>query len=110
MSHGRPDIEAIVHEAATALRDLYGDRLRQVLLYGSYARGEADEESDIDLLVVLTDMRSPFAEIEHMGDVMWELLERHGVVISAQPVSADRFDRAESPFLRRVHAEAKAVA
>jgi UTP:GlnB (protein PII) uridylyltransferase len=71
MSHGRPDIEAIVHEAATALRDLYGDRLRQVLLYGSYARGEADEESDIDLLVVLTDMRSPFAEIEHMGDVMW---------------------------------------
>jgi predicted nucleotidyltransferase len=104
------DIDAIIHEAVTGLRALYGDRLREVLLYGSYARGEAHEESDIDLLVVLTEMASPYEEIEYMGEVMWDLTERYGIVVSAQPVSADRFARAESPFLQRVHAEAKAVA
>jgi predicted nucleotidyltransferase len=104
------DIEAIVHEAVTALRELYGGRLHEVLLYGSYARGEAHEESDIDLLVVLAEMDSPYAEIEYMGDAMWDLTEQYGVVVSVQPVSADRFSRADSPFLRRIHAEARAVA
>jgi uncharacterized protein len=35
--------------------EIYGDRLVKILLYGSYARGEQHEDSDIDLLVVLKD-------------------------------------------------------
>lgn len=33
--------------------DLYGDRFRGLVLYGSVARGEADEDSDLDLLCLL---------------------------------------------------------
>ena len=35
------------------LRKKYQDKILQVVLFGSAARGEADEESDIDILVVL---------------------------------------------------------
>jgi predicted nucleotidyltransferase len=41
------------------LRERCGSRLHQVRLFGSYARGEANEDSDVDVLVVvdgLTDM------------------------------------------------------
>ncbi len=41
----------------------FGARLRQVLLFGSYARGAAHEASDVDLLVVVDDL-TPAEKIE----------------------------------------------
>ena len=38
---------------ARELRARFGERLREIVLFGSHARGEADEESDVDLLVVV---------------------------------------------------------
>ncbi|MBX3226184.1 MAG: nucleotidyltransferase domain-containing protein [Labilithrix sp.] len=35
------------------LRGMFGERLRDVRLFGSYARGEAHEDSDVDVLVVI---------------------------------------------------------
>jgi len=45
--------EAYMHEAVRRLRDAFGTRLLYVGLQGSYLRGEAKEESDIDLMVVI---------------------------------------------------------
>jgi predicted nucleotidyltransferase len=42
----------IAEEAARQLEAAYGGRLRQVVLFGSWVRGEAHEESDVDLIVV----------------------------------------------------------
>ena len=50
----------IAEEAARRLRDAYGARLRDVVLFGSWVDGRAHEESDVDLLVVLD-------EIEQQG-------------------------------------------
>lgn len=43
------------------LESVFGDRFRQLILFGSYARGEARPESDVDVLLVL---RDPFLESE----------------------------------------------
>jgi predicted nucleotidyltransferase len=53
-----PEIIApILAEVKSALREIYGDNLRKVILYGSYARGDYDTEgSDIDVMLVLNDM------------------------------------------------------
>jgi predicted nucleotidyltransferase len=37
------------------LLERYGARLRELVLYGSRARGDADEDSDVDVLVVIDD-------------------------------------------------------
>ncbi len=50
-----PIIAPLVREFKASLQQLYGDRLRDVVLYGSYARGDYDDESDIDLMVILND-------------------------------------------------------
>lgn len=34
-------------------KEVYGDKLLKVILYGSYARGDFDEESDVDLLFLV---------------------------------------------------------
>lgn len=46
-------IESYLEAAGRALREQFGERLLYLGLQGSYARGEAGEESDIDLFVLL---------------------------------------------------------
>jgi predicted nucleotidyltransferase len=49
----RPALETY----AARLRVIFGDRLRELRLFGSYARGEADEDSDVDVLVLVDGLR-----------------------------------------------------
>jgi predicted nucleotidyltransferase len=52
---GVNDVSGRVDGALRGLRAAFGSRLRAVALFGSYARGEATERSDVDLAVVLSD-------------------------------------------------------
>ena len=45
--------EEILKQVKTRLKAKYGDRLCGIILYGSEARGDAEPDSDIDLLVLL---------------------------------------------------------
>ena len=60
-------------EIAAQVRDelekLYGERLRGVYLYGSAARDKMDEDSDIDIAIVLDEIHSRFDEHERTGDL-----------------------------------------
>jgi predicted nucleotidyltransferase len=89
-------------EARVGLRDLYGERFRRLLLYGSYARGDAREGSDVDLLLVLSGPVNPAREILHLQDVKWPLALEYDAVLSVLPVSAEAFERAETLFLKTV--------
>jgi tRNA nucleotidyltransferase (CCA-adding enzyme) len=41
---------------ARALRDRFGERVSEIVLFGSYARGAAHEESDVDVLVAIDEL------------------------------------------------------
>jgi uncharacterized protein (UPF0332 family)/predicted nucleotidyltransferase len=60
----RLDIQPLLDDFVQAMRRLYGRRLSRIILFGSFARGEAHAESDVDLLVLLHD-----EEIEFFGEV-----------------------------------------
>ncbi len=89
-----PAIEPIVREFKTALQTLYGDRLHDVVLYGSYARGDYDDESDIDLMVLLNDENvNTYAEIRSLIDIETDLLLRYNIAISPLPVSYQKYTK-----------------
>lgn len=100
----------IARAVAADLGRLYGNRLRRVLLFGSWARGDAHPESDLDLLVVLDRVDSPWDELRAMD----EILDRHSVenetVISAIPVAEAQLAKPTVPVLIRATAEGRAVA
>jgi predicted nucleotidyltransferase len=64
-------IEQGIGEMVETAQRVFGPRLRQVVLYGSYARGEADDESDVDLLIVADGARGEGRDriIELMSDL-----------------------------------------
>ena len=46
-------IDNIMHIITDKTKSLFGDELEKVILYGSYARNESNDESDIDIAVLL---------------------------------------------------------
>jgi len=45
-------LDLVTGKISRAARDVLGDKLEKVYLFGSYARGDYDEESDIDIFVL----------------------------------------------------------
>jgi len=100
----------LASEVARDLRDLFGERLREVRMFGSSARGDEDPESDLDLLVVLTGPRDSWADHARMDDVLWRHTLQSGIVVSAMPVSVADVASPAKPALRRALDEGIAVA
>jgi predicted nucleotidyltransferase len=45
-------LNQITEKVCAAAKEVLGDRLEKVILFGSYARGDYDEESDIDIMII----------------------------------------------------------
>ena len=63
------NIENIIVEFASKVTALLGNHLKKIILYGSYARGDFNENSDIDIMI-LTD----FADKE-LEDFLEKIVE-----------------------------------
>ena len=81
------EIDNIIEEFKVEVRELYSKRLKNIILYGSYARGEDTDDSDIDMAVVLEGDISPGREIDRMVDIITEMNLKHNILISIYPVS-----------------------
>ncbi len=106
MDHLPPDLVNVVAELRKGLEDLYGERFRDLLLYGSFARGDAREGSDIDLLVLLDGPVITSREISRIQPLKWPLSLAHDIVLSVMPVSYEAFRKGETAFLRTIRQEA----
>lgn len=102
-------LQSILWELKENLGRLYGERLKGVYLFGSYARGEADDESDMDVLIVLDRVDNYSQEIDRTGRVVSELSLRSGVTISRVFASEHRWRTDRTNFFLNVREEAVAV-
>ena len=67
-------------EFARLVRERLGPRVRRVVLFGSRARGDAQDDSDYDVIVVV-DRRSPDVRETLLG-IEVDLLDRHGSLVA----------------------------
>jgi predicted nucleotidyltransferase len=102
--------QALIADFKKAVSQLYGDRLAKIILYGSYARGDAHEESDIDFLVVLKDeVVNPYREIDRMNDSIFNLALKYNTMISFQPTSLQKLETSKMPIYYFIKKEGKEV-
>ena len=101
----RPSVQAALGEARAELARLYENRLVKVILYGSHARGEAREESDVDVLVVLRGEVCVHDEIKRTNPLVSDLLLKYREFLTVQPFAEAIFKDTTHPLMVHVHAE-----
>ncbi|HXE80920.1 MAG TPA: nucleotidyltransferase domain-containing protein [Vicinamibacterales bacterium] len=83
-----PATRAAVEEFSRRVRARFGDRVAKLALFGSHARGEATEESDVDILVVIDDLTP--SDGREIDEIVGDILTRMDVVLSPLALSAAR--------------------
>ena len=72
----------------------------KVILFGSYARGEEDNDSDIDFLIVLKNLKPKEIEkeIEKISYIITEFCSKYEKLISVYPIPSEWFQKRLSPL------------
>ena len=103
-------LQNILKDLHSALTRHYGPRLDRLILFGSHARGDAGEGSDIDVLVVLQGEVHPEIEIEETGRLVSSLSLENSVAISCFFISIERYLHKQNPLLLNIQKEGIAIA
>jgi len=98
-------IKPVLNQLAILYRQHYGARLKYLILYGSFSRGDFNADSDIDILVVLDKVPSFYKENETLISIKLDLILEYDIFISTTPVSLDQYEHSVFPFYKNVKKE-----
>ena len=99
----------LLRQIKAALRQGYGGRLADVIVFGSYVRGEAHKDSDVDLAVVLRGDVNRLAEIDRIHDLIYDLELQSTELISVYPISEEELGDTEWPLHAHIRQEGVVV-
>jgi len=96
-----PDEDPIAQHFADELRKRLGARIKEIRLFGSRARGDAHEDSDYDMFVIVDrktpDLRSVVLDVEV------ELLDAYGVLVTSIIQTRESWnDKQNFPLARNI--------
>ena len=103
------NIRQILRELKKGFQSVYGAKFKGMYLFGSYARGDYVEGSDLDVLVILTDFERAPLEINRTGDLVGDICLEHLITVSPVFIREKDWLSADRPLLRNVREEGVAV-
>jgi len=97
--------QAALRQLRAYLQAVYGEDAPRMMLYGSEARGDAKEASDVDVLLIYQHAISRGEEIRRLGDVLADLNLTYNLLISVLPIAETEYQSATGPFWANVRRE-----
>lgn len=99
-------IKKILRELKKGLTEIYGEQLKAVILFGSYARGDArPPDSDIDVLIVLKDEFKYWQTDKLSAEFVANLSLENDMVISTKLVSEKKYIESQWPLYINIRKE-----
>jgi predicted nucleotidyltransferase len=85
-------MDSTLKKCSQILSEYYGEKFQGLILYGSMARGQGDNFSDIDLLVLLKMPFNYFQELRKIVELLYPVQLESINLISAKPVAQEEFE------------------
>ena len=83
-----PIVRQVADEYKANLQNLYGNELAELVIFGSYARGDNHEGSDLDFAIILRNPNTrPAAEIPKISVISSRLSLKYGIMVSSLSAS-----------------------
>jgi predicted nucleotidyltransferase len=98
-------VDDVVKKCKILLEMHYGSQFKGLVLFGSTARRQASEASDIDLLVLLSRPFDYFNEIRRIIDLLYPIQLESEQLISAKPATLDEFEKGSIMLYRNAQKE-----
>ena len=101
-------LDTISNQIAKTYRDVYGESLVDIYLYGSYARGDFDSESDVDYVAIVHgDRLSLQKELNKVRDVSFKIGLDNDIIVSPTVIPFDEFEKYKEilPYYKNVEKE-----
>jgi uncharacterized protein len=92
-------------ELQHSLNHLYGKQAPLILIYGSYARGQVQPDSDIDVLLLYPYDVHPAEEIQRVSAILADMNLRYQVLISVLPAHINEYQNSQEIFWKNVRRE-----
>ena len=104
-----PDnVKKVINEFIIKVNNILGSRVKKIILYGSYARGDFNKSSDIDIMI-LTDLTDDeiYEYFVKISDMAYDIELENDVMFSPLLKNIDRFNYwlEALPFYRNVEKE-----
>ena len=87
------------------MRDLFYQNLDAIILYGSYARGDFTDDSDVDIMVLVDEKEDDLKKHDDkITDIMVDLSLKYDIVISLYVQSVQNYNKYVKmlPFYKNV--------
>ncbi len=101
-------LQVIISELCEGLSDIFPDEKMDVIIFGSYARGDNTDESDIDVLLLVDASREVISMRSwQVGNVAADLLLSYGILVSPIIENREYFNTNAKalPFYRNICSE-----
>lgn len=105
-------IDIISKKMAQSYYSVYGDAIVEIILYGSYARGDNDEESDVDIVAIVNGNRIELQDkLKKVWDDSVEIGMEQDVVVSPTIIPLNEFEKYKDvlPYYRNIVKEGKKI-
>lgn len=102
------ELSSILNNMCKAYHDVYGTNIVNILLYGSYARGDYNNDSDIDIVAIVNGERYALQKkLVRVWDVSSDLELEYGVIVSPTVIPLNEFILYKDilPYYRNIEKE-----
>ena len=102
------NIRSIIYRFSQELRHILGDKLTKVIVYGSYARGDYEKDSDIDIVAIVHGNRLDLQnKLKEIWDISSDLELEYGTIVSPTVIPYEEFEKYKNdlPYYRNIQKE-----
>ena len=102
------ELQIILKKIVKVYREVYGDNIVKVILYGSYSRGDYEKDSDIDIVAIVNGNRELLQkQLVRVWDASSDLELEYETIVSPTVIPYEEYMKYKNdlPYYRNIDRE-----